>query len=36
MDAMRVLRSEGAGIGIGRGFPETVEIGVAGISPSRC
>jgi hypothetical protein len=31
MDAMRILRAEGAGIGIGRGFPETVEISVAGI-----
>ena len=31
MDAMRILRAEGAGIGSCRGFPETVEIGVAGI-----
>jgi len=35
MDAMRVLRAEGAGIGIGRAFPETVEIGVAGIIGER-
>jgi hypothetical protein len=35
MDAMQILRAEGAGIGIGRGFPETVEIGVAGIIEER-